>query len=323
MVGFDAETLIPAFLAAPSLQLLEKLLLGAFGSGGGQLGVMLFFTLSAFLMFHLYFDCAPTASALRNFAAARVARIFPLFYFVFAVAAVSTPWLPFTFIDIQPDEILKHVFFFQGNSVLWTIAPELVFYLFFMAAWRAFHTRPQMMFTIALLVIIFSNLTPVLWKSYTIDFFMLGFIIYYYRKYRFGTYINKIPQFFHLSLFAMVIGLLQPAVHNELLFPVSLDGWNSYHYLFLIGFLFILTFESKSLMFIFSSRLMRFFGNISFSVYLTHLLVLNGLTHYGLVGPNIASLAMALGLITLLGAVLFYGLEKPSRRALRRRLSAR
>lgn len=130
MVGFDAETLIPAFLAAPSLPLLEKLLLGAFGSGDGQLGVMLFFTLSSFLMFYLYFDYAPTASSLRDFAAARVARIFPLFYFVLGVAAMSTPWLPFTFIDIQPHEILKHVFFLQGNSVLWTIAPELLFYLF-------------------------------------------------------------------------------------------------------------------------------------------------------------------------------------------------
>jgi peptidoglycan/LPS O-acetylase OafA/YrhL len=321
MLGFDAETLIPAFLDAPRLPLVEKLVLGAVGSGGGQLGVMLFFTLSSFLMFHLYFERPSTLVSLHNFVAARIARIFPLYYFVLIVAVLSTQLLPFTFIAIKPDELLQHVLFVQGNSVLWTIAPELMFYLVFMLFWLILQHQRALMLGIATAIILLLNFMPVVWKTHTFDFFMLGVLLFYYQRSRIFSLNTNILQYFYPLCFAITLGLLLPAVHTVLLFDPPLGGWEAPHYLLMVGFLFFLVFESKILQRIFSSRLMRFFGDISFSMYLTHLFVLNGLTHYGLIGPNFASLGLALALTTLLATALFHGLERPSRRALRRRLA--
>ena len=55
---------------------------GLLGYGAGQLGVMLFFVLSGFLMTHLYGTQALDSSAAKRFAIARIARVVPLFVVV-------------------------------------------------------------------------------------------------------------------------------------------------------------------------------------------------------------------------------------------------
>ena len=49
------------------------------GTRAPQLGVMLFFLLSAFLMTVLYLDREPTKQAMRGYAMARIARVLPRF----------------------------------------------------------------------------------------------------------------------------------------------------------------------------------------------------------------------------------------------------
>jgi peptidoglycan/LPS O-acetylase OafA/YrhL len=58
------------------------------GDGAGQIGVMLFFVLSGFLMGQLYLDKPFNHANLWNFAARRFARLAPLFYLTVSVAAI-------------------------------------------------------------------------------------------------------------------------------------------------------------------------------------------------------------------------------------------
>lgn len=55
------------------------------GRGAGHMGVMLFFTLSAFLLTHLYLHVPATRQNVRTFAIARFARVYSLF-----IAVLST-----------------------------------------------------------------------------------------------------------------------------------------------------------------------------------------------------------------------------------------
>jgi peptidoglycan/LPS O-acetylase OafA/YrhL len=58
------------------------------GDGAGQIGVMLFFVLSGFLMGRLYLDKPFNRATLWNFVVRRFARLAPMFYLTVFVAAV-------------------------------------------------------------------------------------------------------------------------------------------------------------------------------------------------------------------------------------------
>src|SRR5580704_17034654 len=61
---------------------------GLLGRGGGQLGVMLFFVLSGYLMGALYLDRPFRAGEVWAYAVRRIARVVPLFYVVVTLALV-------------------------------------------------------------------------------------------------------------------------------------------------------------------------------------------------------------------------------------------
>ncbi len=93
--------------------------------GHGGVGVWLFFALSAFLL-TMPFAARPERAAswphLRHYFARRLRRIGPAYYLFLAVefAFVGDPDLPV---------ILRHAVFLQGDSILWTIPQEVLFYL--------------------------------------------------------------------------------------------------------------------------------------------------------------------------------------------------
>lgn len=97
---------------------------GYLGQGAGQLGVMLFFLLSYFLMAHLYFDSPPTIENIKKFAVARIARVLPLFLFVILVPYFIYQ-LPLS--GVQPyfyhipdaATLISHLLLLSGTSVLW------------------------------------------------------------------------------------------------------------------------------------------------------------------------------------------------------------
>jgi peptidoglycan/LPS O-acetylase OafA/YrhL len=125
------------------------------GQGFGQMGVTLFYALSAFLLGHLYFRKDATTPALRRYAASRIARVLPLFYAVLALSLVAIAAFGTTPYDIDTlSEFARNALLIQGSSVLWSIPVELQFYLVFALLWwlasrRGLRFWPLMLATVA------------------------------------------------------------------------------------------------------------------------------------------------------------------------------
>ncbi|SMO86661.1 acyltransferase family protein [Paracoccus laeviglucosivorans] len=106
------------------------------GNGVGQLGVMLFFILSGFLMGMLYLEQRPDALALRRYVTARLGRVLPLFYLVVAVSVIATMagvvW-PFPITDAPM--LAQHLFLLNGTRELWAVPVEIQFYAIFVLTW--------------------------------------------------------------------------------------------------------------------------------------------------------------------------------------------
>jgi peptidoglycan/LPS O-acetylase OafA/YrhL len=108
------------------------------GHGAGQIGVMLFFILSSFLMYLLYFESGSEEKEGRAreavaYLAKRFARIYPLVFLSLLVSYFigffDVPrYLNAHRID-SVGEILAHLLLLKGNGVLWTISVEFFFYL--------------------------------------------------------------------------------------------------------------------------------------------------------------------------------------------------
>jgi len=114
------------------------------GRGAGQMGVMLFFTLSAFLLTHLYLEKPATKQNVRTFAVARFARVYPLFIAVLSTGLIAH-WVGLDRADypysIEFRTWLANALLAGRFHVFWTICTEFQFYLLFalmwVAGWRA------------------------------------------------------------------------------------------------------------------------------------------------------------------------------------------
>jgi peptidoglycan/LPS O-acetylase OafA/YrhL len=109
------------------------LLGGMFGSGGGQLGVMIFFLISGFLMGRLYMEDPFDRAALRAFAQKRIARVIPLYLFMIAISAAASLGLgsESPLYPVTRANLVGHLLFLHGVWALWTIPVEIHFYLLF------------------------------------------------------------------------------------------------------------------------------------------------------------------------------------------------
>lgn len=110
------------------------------GTRAGQIGVMLFFLLSAFLMTLLYLDREPTPMAVRGYARARIARVVPLYVAVvvgsWICQQVGWPLLTAAAYDIPGlKSLASHLLLLYGVQILWTIPAEIHFYVIFAALW--------------------------------------------------------------------------------------------------------------------------------------------------------------------------------------------
>ncbi|QCB38939.1 acyltransferase [Sphingobium sp. PAMC28499] len=108
----------------------------------GDYGVLLFFTLSGFLMGHLYLPRTPDRDALASYAAARIARIVPLYACVSLLSFLIYRFVYADFIyPIGLIELVRQGTFTSTVSVFWSIGPEFQFYFLFPAIWAATYAK--------------------------------------------------------------------------------------------------------------------------------------------------------------------------------------
>ncbi len=114
------------------------LLPGILGAGFGQVGVVLFFALSGFLMMHFAVARPPNRKNLRRYVMARAGRVLPLYYLALLVATALYAIAGIPMYDIAaPGALFQDWLLIRGSSVLWSVPVEIHFYLLFPLLWWA------------------------------------------------------------------------------------------------------------------------------------------------------------------------------------------
>ena len=269
--------------------------------GAGQIGVMLFFALSGFLMYILYGNQPITAASLRAYGLRRFFRVVPAF-----VVVVLASWLGyrtglFTLYAIDSSEAWKHLTLRGEVSVLWTIAVELKFYLFFplviMILAKLSGPRQELV-ALTLLYGAFVAMefeAPKSFWRYT-EFFLGGMIAG-------SIYLQVSPsdsarRWINVG-FIVLLGLLVLSISRfiNLIPGVTSQLWRDpLPYSIMVSLTVLAAaWISPPVANMFANPAMRFIGRISFSLYLIHLptmrLVLANLENYGFLNLPIAIVA--------------------------------
>ena len=309
------------------------------GTRAPQLGVMLFFLLSAFLMSVLYIGRAPTPDAMRRYGLARFGRVVPLFLAVvvasWLLGKTGIPWVAESVYDI-PDvkSLASHLATLYGVQVLWTIPAEIHFYLVFAVLWWL---RPRLpwaipLFCVAVLGLFASGHWPVGPKQplmgFPIDLPVLRGLPYFVVGMAIGMlYLRwQAPARWRHHGFVAALGLLL------LLYPAIFERLTGWSYgmgngespmwfvplllLAMSAIFFALVFLVPDGNPVLEHRLGDYLGNISYSMYLLHFPILQAMERFGLAKGG-GGLLLFLA-ITIAASTITYRLfERPMRLRIR------
>jgi len=302
------------------------------GTRAPQLGVMLFFLLSAFLMTVLYLDRPPTAPALRGYASARAARILPLFVAIVLLSWLAQqsgwPALMAAAYDI-PDlkSLASHLLTLYGVQVLWTIPAELHFYLVFAALWWL---RPRLAWAIPLFsVVVLGAFASGHWPlgpkqpvfGFPVDLPLLRGLPYFTAGMLIGIAYTRWQAPARLRHHGWVLAL--PML--LLLYPAILErltGW-TYVMWFNPAILLAMSAIFAALVFLvpegnplLENRIGDHLGKISYSLYLLHFPILLFMRGAGLASGG-GGLALFLAATILAASATYHVYEFPMRRRIR------
>ena len=300
--GFRGLAVLAVFLSHTSNQNIFLLPHMDF-SGIGKTGVFLFFLLSSFLLTYPFVHkrrSAFTIPFLANYGVRRFFRIYPL-YFVFLLVSLATTavaqrvlsydrpiGLP---IALNFSEFIGHLTLQQGKSITWSIAVEFKYYFalpilaFLYAVVLRNHLLLSFIATIALIAILqlfypqsesLSNDTRL--GPYMPIFIVGGFlaVLQYNWREKIGQPTAGMKLTLQIVALVTVLAIIAiiPSV-NSWLRSVEVP-YNNFHkkyieYAVLWGLcMFAVINGGGPIRKFFESRVLRYFGHISFSLYLLH-----------------------------------------------------
>lgn len=291
--------------------------------GSGQLGVMLFFVLSGFLMAHLYGCEKISVSRFVEYGLRRSFRVVPAYVVALLLSFWISPYWPEFPYNMDMSGLVKHLKLQGDTSVFWTIPVELKFYAFFPVIWLLLGFLKNTVLRAAIIFVAFIvsvNIFPFgerLDLSRYLEFFIGGVCAGYVNSQMTVTSPWKretinvtfiatviltlvfIPQVF-LHLTGIIHGMWRiPQILASLfalcvLLCANTTGW-----------------ARK----IFSNNILMFLGKISFSLYLVHYPFIYFINHWAVLNPVAWFIKVILSLtLALAFACLFYVMvEKPFR----------
>lgn len=263
------------------------------GGRAGQYGVMLFFLLSGFLMSYLYFERHCTKPNVKSYFIARVARVFPLYFIV-----VLSSWLLYQagfdgLYEIDSNQkLLSHLVFIFGESVLWTIAPEIHFYLIFVVFWllaSRFRETIYLLVVAILIALFFSNYPRPTgdFAGMPYDFHVFRSLPYFLMGMLMGMCYRRVivPAYLRRHIFVFTL-LLIPLMYPDFS-PVSGDArmrmWLNMEVLLVMASVFFcVVFLVPDNNIVLANPIGDFLGKISYSLYLLHMPIILSLKEFNL-----------------------------------------
>ncbi|WP_377299562.1 acyltransferase family protein [Rhizobium sp. SGZ-381] len=240
------------------------------GNGAGQLGVMLFFALSGFLMAHNHAGEPLDWQHAGRYATRRAARILPLYVLVIVVAFVFglvTENQLYGY-NVTTGNLLSHLMFIRGDGIIWTVPVEIQFYVLFLIIWALSH-MPIAIYTLTIAAVILS-------LSVSAD--ALPTLIRCLPYFLFGVTIRLIsppskkvagPLFMGaLTLYWLSLPQMRPLFGFEP--PALLDTWRDPLCMIVVCTLIWCAQSSSAAERLFGNSVTRWLGDISFSLYLLH-----------------------------------------------------
>lgn len=263
----------------------------------GWLGVDLFFVLSGFLITEILLDTVNKPNFLRNFYMRRVLRIFPLYYLVLIICLLILPsflthldfgyytsnqfwlwtyfqnWL-FAFKTPYGDKILLHT---------WSLAVEEQFYLVWPATILLIR-RPKILLGIVLFVLVGVGIARyIIWdfkiedlaysSLYTftrIDGICIGCILALLMKIN-PNFLRKYTTYIVLLMAAINFAFYFLNHENSFTLPyLAFAGYTTFAVLFGILVYEAAVGDSKIIRLLFNNAILKFFGKISYGLYVYH-----------------------------------------------------
>ena len=234
----------------------------------GSVGVLIFFSLSGFLMGFLYLSQNCTAENVAKYAIARFSRITPAYYIAILVYAALHILLSF-YDTMSPLHIIRCFLFAGSVGVFWSIGPEVQFYTFFAGIWLAVREFKKKNFTPLVIMAIVScalvasrSLWPGILLPSKLHIFLFGVMsALLIRKEAVKSALTR--PIVQISLLCACLGyfvflITQSNIFDDLLFPAIIS--------LTIASLSATTFVT----YVFQLKWIRFIGAASFSIYLFH-----------------------------------------------------
>ncbi|HWW04332.1 acyltransferase [Collimonas sp.] len=246
----------------------------------GEIGVMIFFSLSGFLMAYLYLGKKFSLLSVTDYAISRFSRIAPAYLVILLFSYfIYTSIDPNFVYGISSQNILRHILFSGNVSVFWSITPEVEFYFLFVLAWAAssrYLTRSDIVGLVfltfgSLIVLSYRDVFPGTFVGAKLHYFLFGVIAGIIRS-RVKTENqgrNSLTILHGLLLVSMV---LMESGWVSLPFSSNKDFYDSILTAVFGSFLvFGFSFPSALGKFFFGNRLIVLCGECSFSIYLLHM----------------------------------------------------
>lgn len=283
-------------------------------------------------MGYLYLHQPANGANVRRYLLARAARVIPLYLVVVALSYAPAQFGYAGLYNI-PDEsaLLAHLLFVYGDSVLWSIAPEIQFYLMFaliwcVSAWRAGYL-PVVVIAVLITLFLFNfprphgeldGLSYDLHLFRSLPYFLTGVLMGYAYP------LIKIPGYLRSHWFVsalIIVPLLYPAF-SVVSSDAKMRMWLSYEVLLVMASVFFaIVYVVPDNNVLLSNPIGDFLGKVSYSLYLLHMPLMQSLNHLAL--PVELKLVVFLVLSLVLAYLSYRLVELPAAKWLRRKSQAR
>lgn len=293
-----------------------------FGDGGGQLGVMLFFMLSGYLMSMLYLGRDPAGAACWQFTVNRFARIYVMFALVVIVNyGLSSIWPGVGTYGIKSGaDLVEHLLFIKGYNVFWTVGPEVIFYGLFVMLW-SMRARGPVAFWVALSALAVVSTVPCdLGRENSLaclhdrlPYFLVGMLLAA-RHDALASAAVRMSNVSKEAIFGAALVLFVAAMPGMSHKSIPIEMWASPFYLIVTAVMLVAAIACAPRLL--TNRVAVFMGNISFSFYLLHNLILINVYDATSTHP-FRVIALSFAAAIALSAACFYVIEQPTRKAIR------